>query len=150
MLEEKGWTAKLHQKGGRGFPHLSRCSPALADVRGPSRTGNHWGDHWRPTFTGSTSQAGHPEGTRWALSTRPGAVGTSENSHVLAPTSATDSHPGDGDTCENTMLLSKRSILVPVLREGREGRGGPFLCNGRACLVFVMLRGELLFAQNHM
>lgn len=33
------------------------------------------------------------------------------------------------------------SIIVPVLREGREERGGPFLFNRRACLVFVVLGG---------
>lgn len=144
MLEEKGWTAKLHQDGERGFHHLSQMLSCLGRRWGPQEEWcNRGGGHYqRPTFTGSTSQAGHPEGTIWALSTRPGAVGTPGNTRVLTPASATDIYPGDGHKYENTMLLPKRSILAPVL--GREGRGGSFLCNCRACSALIMLWGQLL------
>lgn len=152
VLEGKGWTAKLHQNGGRGFPHLSQMLSCLGRRGEPQEERcNHGGGHYqRPTFTGSTSPAGHPEGAIWALSTRPEAAGAAGNTHVLTPASATGTYPGDGDKCENMMPLSKRSIVIPGLGEGREVRGGPFLCNCRACLVFVMLRGGISFAQNHM
>lgn len=123
MLEEKGWTAKLHQDGERGFHQMLSC---LGRRWGPQEEWcNRGGGHYqRPTFTGSTSQAGHPEGTIWALSTRPGAVGTPGNTRVLTPASATDIYPGDGHKYENTMLLPKRSILAQCW--GGKGGEDPF------------------------
>lgn len=99
----------------------------------------------RPTSSGSTSKAGHPGGITWGLSTWPGPAGAAGNTHVLSHASAAAICPGYADTCENVMLFFKMSIIVPVLREEREGRGGPSLFKCRACLFFVMLGGENYF-----